>query len=154
MKDILDLATHFKKLAQVGLPMETPQPMPMGGQKKSMQLGEVRRALQKARLWGSKTDGPDPDKNDESFDTSGPIADKVFKIIDKYAGESFKVTAAVNVDTSMGVTISAKATSHSAEIARDLTHTFGPAMSSVLKKSEYNPPAEAITIPWFTNVGY
>lgn len=142
MNDILELATEFEKLAQMG---------------KSLQPGEARRILQKASLIGSNSDGSeDPDENDESFNVNSKVADKVFKIIDKYAPAdgSFKVAAKIGIDPKLGVSIAASAPSSAKNISADLSRVFGPAMSTALKRAKKGAPATAIAVPWFSNVGY
>ena len=134
MNDILELATNFEKLAQ----------------KASMQPADVEKALVQAGLWGG---------SEGSFDPNSKTADKIFKILDKYAPAegSFKIDAWINVPNSCSVTIVAKAPAKSAEISRDLTRVFGPAMSQVCKKLSRKldpPPDPGLKIKWLNQVGY
>jgi hypothetical protein len=144
MKDILELAINFEKFAQ------QPVAAPMGGVKQSMQADDVEKALVATGLWGG---------SEGSFDQNSKAADKVFKILDKYAPPdgSFKIDTWINVTNSLNVTITAKATKNSAEISRDLTHVFGPAMSAVCKKLAMKldpPPNPGLLIKWLNQVGY
>jgi len=148
MNDILKLATNFEKLAQ--MPFGGQEVVPMGKAKTSMQPDDVEKALVDAGLWGGSEGG---------FDPNSKTADKVFKILDKYAppSGSFKIDTTLNVPNSLQVTITAKAPKHSAEISRDLTRVVGPAMTAVLKKLSKKlapPPDPGLAVKWLNQVGY
>ena len=148
MNEILKLAADFEKLAQ--MPFGGKETVPMGNAKTSMQPDDVEKALVDAGLWGG---------SEGSFDPNGKSADKIFRIIDKYAppSGSFKIDAIINVPNNLNVTITAKALRHSADISRDLTRVFGPAMTAVLKKLSKTlapPPDPGLAVKWLNQVGY
>lgn len=117
--------------------------------KTSMQPADIQDALEQAGLWGGKSGG---------FDPNSDVADKVFKIIDKYAPESgsFKISAKILVPKTLQVSINASAPKHAGEISRELTAVFSRSMSGVLKNlsKKMDPPPETIELKWLKNVGY
>jgi len=137
MMDILKLAEQFEKLATKG-------------EKTSLQKGDIQNTLEKKGLWGG-TDG--------GFNPNSKTANKVFKILDKYAPEegAFKVSCSILVPKDMKVQIvKVKAPKHAKEIEKDLNRVFGPSMSSAVKglMKKFDAPASDLTLGWLSGVGY
>lgn len=132
-------ANEFLKLAQE-----------MG---KSNAAGDWQAILQKANLWGSTYD---PNNNSSApFDLNSDVANVVFACLDaaKYKG---KVSASVNIQPNLSVTISVKAANPQATVAiqSGLQRALAPKMSAALVSSKASPPQAAVTLPWLNQVGY
>ena len=133
MSEILEFAKLFEKLAQ----------------QTSAQAADIIDVLNSSKLLGYQSGS---DLNDPVFDTSGPIADVLFGILDKFEAKRIALKLKVSPNGNVDVQVAANSP-NAAGISSAVKQYFNPKMSAVLKSKKVLPAGEMI-VNWLPKVGY